>query len=263
MTNFGDDNISPVPVYQGGWGSKWQLTRNPFENNNEQTVAVDSAGNVTIVNRRYKTVEDGDGTKESDVSDLIVRRFEPMSTLSIEDADIQIYPEYPMPGENAVLTIKAVNAGFKPSKQVTFQLDLVDDTSDEEGNYPDDDEDYNLDEEDDYPDEDETAVPLCDYIVIDSHISSGAEITATTEFVVPENFADKLIRIKALEEDMENTATVKYYKIPLNHNLVIENQRGYFFSNDTIRLTATVLNLGNTTAENVKLTIENQMRMPL
>lgn len=229
------ENEIGEPVYQGGWGHKWQLTRTPGEYNNEQAVAVDGDGIVTIVNRKYEIVEDGstpdeNDTKESDTSSLIARRFVPESTLTIADADIRLYPQYPRPGESVMLTIKAKNDGCLPSKQATFELNLIDS-------------------------EDEMT-PI-DNVVIHSHIVSEGEVNASAYFTMPEDISKVRIRIRAWEEDMEDTATQKIYPIPVHEDLVLENQKGYFVSRDTMRLSATLLNLGNADAENVRLTIES------
>lgn len=231
---YSDENGEPV--YRGGWGSKWQLTRQPWEYNNEQAIAVDDDGTVTIVNRLYEIVEnlsteDINDTKESDTSSLVARLFIPMSTLTINDSDIETYPQYPRPGERVILTINAKNDGFMPSKQATFKLDLIDD----EGNL----------------------VPICDDIVINSHIASGSEISASTSFTMPENISDVRVNIKAWERDLEDTATEKTYTVLADENLVIENQMGYFISQNKMRLTGTLLNIGNLDADNVRLTIES------
>lgn len=222
------EGVYGEPVYRGSWGTKQQLSEIPGEYNNEQTVAVDSNGTVTVINRRFEIVDntstpDEWDKKESDTSALVARRFEPVSTLDIYPSDIKIYPEYPKAGDNVTLTVSAVNAGFMPSKEVTFKFEIYDD------------------------------------IVFDSHLSSGGKVTASTSFTMPDNFsADNPVKLKitAWEEDLKSSAAEEPYEISPQENIIIENQGGYLYSNDEIRITGTLLNLGNKDDENIMLSIE-------
>lgn len=224
------------PVYEGAWGNKWKLTELPGENNNEQSVAVDEDGIVTVVNRKYSLVDESVNnskyTKESDFSSLIVRTYAPTTSLAIEDEDIKIYPEYPKSGERVKLTVNAQNYGFKPSEHVTFKFEIYDDVLD---NYK----------------------QLGEAEEIHTHLSSGTNISESTYFTMPEDISNVKIRITAWEENLENNKEEYVYTIKTDDYLEILDLNAFYYSEDSIRLQASILNSGNVDAENVKLIIES------
>lgn len=225
------------PLYMGGWGDKQKITEKIGEYNNEQTVAVDVQGIITVVNRRYEIVDDTStlesDKKETDTSSLVVRRFEPKTTLLIKASDITTYPEFPKANDNVMLTVDAVNEGFKPSEKATFRFEMYE--------------------------QDQGWVQYCEDTVAYNRLASGGIISAKTFFTVPDDFSDEKpvkLKVTAWEEDMEDTSAVEYITITPKENLVIENQNGYLLNDGRIRITGNLLNSGGKSSENVTVTIE-------
>ena len=230
-----DENMQPI--YVGGWGSKQKITEKVGEYNNEQSVVVDSQGMVTIANRKYEMIDDANTPEpdrtESDTSSLVIRRFEPKTTLMISASDITTYPEFPKAQEQVMLTVNARNEGFKPSDKVTFRFELYD--------------------------KDQGWVQYGEDNIVYSHLASDGIVSADTSFIMPEDYSDEnpvKLRVTAWEENYTSTSSVEHIVITPKENLVLNQCNGELLNCDMVKITGNVLNTGSKAADDVEVTIE-------
>lgn len=220
------------PVYAGKWGGKWKLTENNSVYYNEQAVTVDEDGALSVACRRFIIVpDDGGGNKEADMSSLVVMKYKPVSTLSIKDDDIMVYPVYPNAGDNVTVYVNSKNFGFKPSEYTTFKFELYDKETDE-------------------------YVPIGDNITVYAHTVPEGTIPARSSFIMPDDISDVRLRITAWEEEFTDSKTVKEFTVASGDDLVLKDCRAYFYGSDSVRLQASLVNNGNMASDNVNVTVK-------
>ncbi|MBQ7265108.1 MAG: S-layer homology domain-containing protein [Firmicutes bacterium] len=171
-------------VYSGMWGAatEFDVPDNNNEMFNEQTFTALDADTAMCAFRRFNWIEDGKGVKEAPNSDLVIHRYHVVSTLEI--TDVYSDPQYPTPGDDAVLHVKVENVGVLPSESVTFKAKLTD----SEGNVTDLGED-----------------------VVYTHLATSGEVEGSFTYQVPENGDSYTFSITAYEENYTENAG-KYEK---------------------------------------------------
>lgn len=229
-------------IYSGSWGSPQQLTGDIGDYNSEQSVCVGADGVITIACRNYErvsddsTAEDTEDTRESDLSNLVVRTVTPTSSLAVESGGIAVYPEYPKAGEPFTLTVGAENTGLLPVQSATFRFEI---SSGDEG----------------------TWTKLCDDIVLNYHIPSGEDISTTASLQMPTDYSEAKplkLRISAWTGSADTSASQTEYTISPQKNLAYASLAAEFTDEDTVHITGMLQNTGSADTKELKLTLSSQ-----
>ena len=229
-------------IYGGGWGAPQQLTNDIGDYNNEQSVCVGADGVMTIACRNYERVpddstgDDTEDTRESNLSNMVVRTVAPTSSLAVENGGISVYPEYPKAGEPFTLTVGAENTGLLPVQSATFRIET---TADNGG----------------------TWIKLCDDIVLNYHIPSGENISATANLQMPPDYSQARplkLRISAWTGGDDTEASQTEYTISPQPSLAYDSLAAEFTDQDTVHITGTLQNTGSSDTEDLKLTLNSQ-----
>ena len=229
-------------IYSGGWGAPQQLTDTIGDYNSEQSVCVGADGVITIACRNYErvpdasTADDTEDTRESNLSNLVVRTVAPTSSLAVESGGIAVYPEYPKAGEPFNLTVSAENTGLLPVQSATFRLE----TSTDGGG---------------------TWAKLCDDIVLNYHIPSGEDISATASLQMPTDYSEAKpleLRISAWTGSDETAASQTEYTISPQKNLAYASLAAEFTDEVTVHITGVLQNTGSADTKELKLTLSSQ-----
>ena len=206
-------------IYMGEWGSpvKFDVPDDNMTMYNEQTFTALDTDTAMCAFRRFKWEEDSSGNvKEAANSDLVIHRYHVVSSLNI--TDMYSDPQYPLPGDDAILYVKAENVGVLPSEKVTFKAKLTD----SEGNVTD------LGEN-----------------VVNAHLSSSGDVEGTFTYKVPENGDSYKFTISAYEDNYtEKTAVYEetFSKAPVIENIEPESTRT---NNALENVKAKFINKGN------------------
>ena len=229
-------------IYGGGWGAPQQLTDTIGDYNSEQSVCVGTDGVMTIACRNYQrvpddsTVDDTGDTRESNLSNLVVRTVAPASSLAVENGGIGVYPEYPKAGEPFTLTVGAENTGLLPVQSATFRIE----TSVDDGG---------------------TWTKLCDDIVLNYHIPAGEDISATANLKMPTDYSEAKplkLRISAWTGSDDTAASQAEYAISPQQNLAYAGLTAEFTGEDTVHITGALQNTGSADTKDLKLTLSSQ-----